>query len=251
MKPPAIARRAPAAGRCAAGVCALLLLSLAGCAYAPNREALQHPAPVPVPVTVPMPGPMPEAVAAAEPAAPRGAIFRPVAASSGWALFEDRRPRNVGDVLTIVLRESSSASKSSAANASRNAGTNVELGVLPRALGGLLRNQDADISGSNALTAKGGANASNSFNGVISVKVVGLLANGNLVVSGDKQMLINQGTETIRFSGLVDPRTVGPNSTVLSTQVADARIEYSARGYIDEAQTMGWLQRFFLNVLPL
>ncbi len=242
MNPARIARREVPARWFVGGVFALLLLSLTGCAYAPNREALEHPVAAPRVAAAPAaPAPMPA----------RGAIFRPVAASSGWALFEDRRPRNVGDVLTIVLRESSSASKSSAANASRDASASVELGVLPKALGGLLRNQDADVAGGNALTAKGGANASNSFNGVISVTVVDLLPNGNLVVSGEKQMLINQGTESIRFSGVVDPRTVGPNSTVLSTLVADARIEYSARGYIDEAQTMGWLQRFFLNVLPL
>jgi flagellar L-ring protein precursor FlgH len=241
VKPLRIPRRGVLAGCFVTGVFALLLLvTLTGCAYAPNREALAHPVAAPRPAAAP---------AAHVPA--RGAIFRPAAATGGWALFEDRRPRNVGDVLTVMLRESSSASKSSAANASRDASAGVELGVIPRALGGLLRSQDAEVAGSNALTAQGGANASNSFNGVISVTVVDLLANGNLMVSGEKQMLINQGTESIRFSGVVDPRTVGPNSTVLSTQVADARIEYSARGYIDEAQTMGWLQRFFLNVLPL
>lgn len=240
MKPLRIPRRGVLAGCFVTGVFALLLVTLAGCAYAPNREALAHPALAPS---------IPAAQTVSAPA--RGAIFRAPAARGGWALFEDRRPGQVGDVLTVLLRESSSASKSSAANASRDASAGVELGVIPRALGGLLRNQDTEVAGSNALTAKGGANASNSFNGVISVTVVELLANGNLVVSGEKQMLINQGTESIRFSGVVDPRTLGPSSTVLSTQVADARIEYSARGFIDEAQTMGWLQRFFLNVLPL
>jgi hypothetical protein len=74
--------------------------------------------------------------------------------------------------------------------------------------------------------------------------------NGNLLVSGEKQMGINQGTEFIRFSGVVNPRTVSGSNTVPSTLVADARIEYTAKGYIDEAQHMGWMQRFFLNVMP-
>ena len=100
------------------------------------------------------------------------------------------------------------------------------------------------------MSAKGGANAKNTFNGVITVTVIDVLPNGNLLVSGEKQMLINQGTEFIRFSGVVNPRTVSANNTIASTQVADARIEYSAKGYIDEAQTMGWLQRIFFNVLP-
>jgi flagellar L-ring protein precursor FlgH len=69
------------------------------------------------------------------------------------------------------------------------------------------------------------------------------------VVSGEKQLAMTQGTEYIRFSGVVRPETV-INNTVSSIQVADARIEYKANGYIDEAQTMGWLSRFFLTVSP-
>ena len=77
-----------------------------------------------------------------------------------------------------------------------------------------------------------------------------VLPNGNLVVSGEKQIAMSQGAEFIRFSGVVNPVTVTPSNTVNSTQVADARIEYRANGYIDEAQTMGWLARFFNNVFP-
>lgn len=77
-----------------------------------------------------------------------------------------------------------------------------------------------------------------------------LLANGNLHVVGEKRIAINQGTESIRFSGVVNPRTIGADNSVSSTQVADARIEYVGDGYINESQNMGWLQRFFLNVSP-
>src|SRR5690606_42061672 len=66
----------------------------------------------------------------------------------------------------------------------------------------------------------------------------------------EKQIAINQGTEFIRFSGVVNPRTISGANTVPSTQVADARIEYVGNGYINEAQTMGWLQRLFLNLSP-
>jgi hypothetical protein len=72
-----------------------------------------------------------------------------------------------------------------------------------------------------------------------------VLPNGNLLVSGEKQIAINQGNEFIRFSGIVNPVSVTGANTVQSTQVADARIEYRANGYIDETQQMGWLQRFF------
>jgi len=212
-------------------------LLLVGCAQIP-REPLVH-----QPMTARADVPVRPAIVA------NGSIYR-----SGFgtqALFEDRRPRNVGDILTVLVSENVNASKNSAADASRSSSASSTLGLIPKILGGLISGaQDADASGENAISAKGGANAKNTFNGVITVTVVEVLANGNLLVSGEKQMLINQGTEFIRFSGVVNPRTVSANNTVPSTQVADARIEYSAKGYIDEAQTMGWLQRIFLNVLP-
>lgn len=221
-------------GRLAAAAAVVLA---AGCAQLPAEPVVHQPT-----------------TARAEPAAPAvaarapGAIFQ--AGGRGSILFEDRRPRHVGDILTIVISEKVAASKSSSINAGRTGKTGVELGTIPKILGGLLSGQDASMSGSNSLDGKGGANAANNFNGVITVTVVEVLRNGNLLVSGEKQMLINQGTEFIRFSGVVNPQTVVGNNTVLSTLVADARIEYSSKGVINEAQTMGWLQRFFLNVMP-
>ncbi len=185
---------------------------------------------------------------ATPPASAAGAIYQQ--GVRGSALFEDRRPQQVGDILTIVISERVNASKNSASSASRSGKASADFGLTPKFLGGLLAGQDAGISGDNSLNAKGGSNAANNFNGVITVTVVEVLRNGNLLVSGEKQMLINQGTEYIRFSGVVNPQTVAGNNTVASTQVADARIEYSSKGYINEAQTMGWLQRFFLNVMP-
>ncbi|HQS32629.1 flagellar basal body L-ring protein FlgH [Polaromonas sp.] len=212
-------------------------LLLGGCAQLP-REPLVH-------------QPMTARADMQQRAAPpvNGAIYRTGFGSQ--ALFEDRRPRYIGDILTILVSENVNASKNSAADASRSGSASLDLAVIPKLLGGLISSsQDASVSGKNALSSKGGANAKNTFNGVITATVIDVLPNGNLLVSGEKQILINQGTEYIRFSGVVNPRTVSANNTIASTQVADARIEYSAKGYIDEAQTMGWMQRFFLNVLP-
>lgn len=216
----------------------LALAFIAGCAQVP-REPLVH-----QPMTSRNDRPTVPA------AAIDGAIYQ--GGFGAQALFEDRRPRNLGDILTILISEDVNASKSSAANSSRSGTSTTNLGVVPNLVSGLLSGvASTDMSGKNTLAAKGGANATNTFNGVITVTVIEVLTNGNLIVSGEKQMLINQGTEFIRFSGVVNPRTVSSTNTVPSTQVADARIEYSAKGYIDEAQTMGWLQRVFLNVMPL
>ena len=214
-------------------VAAVALAMLAGCAYLPNKQPIvQQPmtAVPPVPPTNLSPG----------------AIYNP--GYAGRPLFEDQRPRNTGDILTIVISENINATKSSGANTKRGSATSFAgtANFLP----GVFNRANLSSTGANQFDATGGANASNTFTGVITVTVTNVLPNGNLVVSGEKQMLINQGNEYVRFSGVVNPNTVAGDNSVLSTDVADAKIEYSAKGVIDEAETMGWLQRFFLNIAP-
>jgi len=213
----------------------LALVALAACALVPKEPITQQP------------------MTARPPAAPLnsatpGAIYN--AGYAGRPLFEDQRPRNTGDIITIVIAENVNATKSSAANAARNASEAFAVPVTPGIFGGLFHNTNLSAAGSNGFNGAGGASAANTFNGTLTVTVTGVLPNGNLEVSGEKQMLINQGNEFVRFSGVVNPTTISGTNPVFSTQVADAKIEYSAKGYIDESQQMGWLQRFFLNVAP-
>ena len=218
----------------------LITLSLVGCSQLPKKALVEGDTSI-----VPK---MPEIVNSS------GSIYQASQPSSfGYQpMFEDRRPRNIGDVLTIVLQENISASKSSSINAGRNGGVNLGVKTVPHFLDGLVGRGkvDTDISGSNDFKGSGGANAKNTFSGTITVTVQDVMINGNLKVIGEKQIAINQGTEFIRFSGVVNPRTISGSNTVISTQVADARIEYVGNGYIDEAQTMGWLQRLFFNLSP-
>lgn len=218
----------------------LVMMLLVGCSQLPKKVLVEGQTSI-----VPQ---MPEIVNSS------GSIYQASQPSSfGYQpMFEDRRPRNIGDVLTIVLQENVSASKSSSINAGRNGGVNLGVKTVPHFLDGLVGRGkvDTDISGSNDFKGSGGANAKNTFSGTITVTVQDVMINGNLKVIGEKQIAINQGTEFIRFSGVVNPRTISGNNTVISTQVADARIEYVGNGYIDEAQTMGWLQRLFFNLSP-
>ena len=84
----------------------------------------------------------------------------------------------------------------------------------------------------------------------LAVTVIDVLPNGNLLVAGEKQIGINQGSEFIRLSGIVNPQHIGYGNVVSSTEVAEARLEYRGSGYINEAQTMGWLARVFQSVMP-
>ncbi len=178
-----------------------------------------------------------------------GAIYQPDTAR--LALFADNRARWVGDTITILMQENTSASKRSSGAANRSGTTSAEIPIwssnLP--LGGL-GGTELEASTGISFSGNGNAASNNAFTGQLAVTVIEVLENGNLLVSGEKQVTINQGTEFIRFSGVINPAYVRPDNSVLSTRVADARLEYRSTGYVSEAQTMGWLSRFFLSVLP-
>lgn len=164
--------------------------------------------------------------------------------------FEDVKARNVGDTLVINIVENTAASTKSSSSAD-HAGTIGLTAAAPVGLGVALNN-GASLSGSssNKFAGDGASSGTNVFTGTIAVTVIEVLPNGNLEVSGEKQISINQGNEFIRFSGIVNPNLIQYGNVIPSTQVSDARIEYKASGYLNEAQVMGWLQRFFLTFLP-
>ena len=213
-----------------------LLALLSGCAAIQTTP----PSAVHQPMSV-----RPEAMATALPA--NGAIYQTVQARP---LFEDRRARRIGDTITINLVERNTAEKSANANATRNGNMSAGIGPINRlplsGLNGLELEADAESD----FNGKGAAAANNVFNGTITVTVIDVYPNGNLLVSGEKMVAINQGNEFIRFSGVINPNNVTTANTVQSTQVADARIEYRGSGFIDESNTMGWLQRFFVAIMP-
>ena len=181
---------------------------------------------------------------------PDGSIYQAGRAGS-FPLFEDRRPRNVGDIVTVVIEEKTNASKRVATSTDRQSGMDIGVAAAPDWMPGALEADNRfTADGSNDMEGKGSSSANNMFTGNITTTVIDVLANGNLRIAGEKAIAINQGSEHLRFSGVVDPRSITGTNTVSSTQVADARIEFRSKGVMDEVQTMGWLQRFFLNIAP-
>jgi flagellar L-ring protein precursor FlgH len=169
-------------------------------------------------------------------------------------LFEDRRARNVGDTLTIVLNETTAASKNSNMSVERKASTTSNFGNTSTTPNGVFTSvaNIANFAGSGDLKNDGtGASAvNNTFAGTITVTVIEILSNGNLVVAGEKQVAVSNEEEIIRFGGVVNPNTLVANS-VSSQQVADARIEYRGRGATDDTQSVGWFTRLLLKIAPL
>lgn len=218
------------------GAAAALLVLLPGCNATAPKVAVAEPTSA---------RPLP---AAPQAAVATGSIFQ---AGSYRPLFEEHRARAVGDTITVRIAERLDASQKSSTSLDRSG--KVEAGVT--ALPGLAPNSfgraSAEGSSSNTFSGKGGTESRNDFSGTITATVTEVLANGHLVIAGEKQLGVNRNVEVLRFSGRVDPRSIAPGNTVASAQIADARIEFRGRGAQDEAQGIGWLARFFLNVLPM
>jgi flagellar L-ring protein precursor FlgH len=178
---------------------------------------------------------------------PTGGIFTP----AGYRpLFEDRKPRYVGDILTIQINERLNASQRANSNSERTSEFEATLPRVRGVLGTNINGLNASANTSNTFEGKGETASSNLFTGTITVTVIEVLANGNLRVAGEKQIGIRQNSETLRFSGIVNPAQIQPGNVVSSTQVADARLDYRGGGYIEEAQIQGWLARFFNSFSP-
>jgi len=189
-------------------------------------------------VTLPSPTPAPPAA--------NGSIFQ---ASEGYAaLHEGTRARRVGDPVTIVLVERTSASKS--------AGTNLDSGggfsITPPTTGALnLFNQsDASLSSKRGFKGSGAADQSNALSGEISVTVAAVLPNGTMLVQGQKRVTLNRGDEFIQIKGIIRPTDIDANNRIASTRVADARIAYTGKGDVARAARQGWLSRFFQVISP-
>lgn len=180
----------------------------------------------------------------------QGSLFQSASYRPG---FEDPRARLPGDSLTIQITEKVSANQSSSATIDRAGSAGGSVSAVPFI-------KPADLAKVNNLTL--GADSSNSFNGkgdnanvndfsgVITVTVQDVLPNGHLLVAGEKQIGVNSNVDVLRFSGTVDPRHIQPGNVVASTMVANARIESKGRGAVQEALSIGWLGRVFLNVFP-
>ncbi|MCB1759836.1 MAG: flagellar basal body L-ring protein FlgH [Gammaproteobacteria bacterium] len=223
----------------------LLLASvlLAGCNTAPKRD----PAYAPVRPAVPAPV-----------AQPSGAIFR---AGYEVAWFENLRARRAGDMLTVKLVEQTKANKQAKTDVTKDNTTSISnptlLGSTPQfnAPGFLPLASNKDntlafgLNSANEFQGDGSSEQSNLLQGDITVTVVEVLANGNLLVRGEKRIGINQGNEYIRLSGIVRPIDIDADNTVASNRLADPTIVYVGDGAVADASTMGWLARFFVSAL--
>ncbi|MEG6585102.1 flagellar basal body L-ring protein FlgH [Dendrosporobacter sp. 1207_IL3150] len=160
--------------------------------------------------------------------------------ASTAGLFIDHKARAVGDVLTIIINENSTASRTGSASNSKSSEVGADAGV------GIFKFlAEASASSSDSFKAQGSINNSNRVNGKITVEVTEVKPNGNLVVSGTQSIKQNGEEHRITISGTVRPDDITSDNTVLSNYVADAQIKMDGKGPISRKQRQGILSQIF------
>lgn len=213
--------------RLSALVCALgWTLGTAGCAARPpHAPAAQEPPLPPI---------------AAVPKGESGGVFSP---HVPWSLVSDSRAFRPGDVLTVVLQETTQAKKS----ADTRFGKSSSIEFEPITAGGKSIDSDLSVAGRRKFDGSATSTQQNALQGALTVIVQEVLPNGLLRVHGEKSLYLNQGEEFVRVSGYVRAQDIDSNNRVSSQRIANARIAYSGRGPLHDANSAGWLTRFFTS----
>lgn len=187
-----------------------------------------------------------------------GAIFD---ARNNISLFEDYRARRVGDILTVKLEEQTDAEKETETTVDKSNNNSIDnptlFGTTPQfnlpsqlPLANTKDNNLAfGLNSNSAFKGAGDSDQNNKLTGNISVSVVEVLPNGNMVIRGERVITINQGNEYIRLSGMISPRDIEADNSISSIRIADAQISYVGDGPTNDANVMGWLSRFFVSAL--
>ncbi|MEC4889494.1 MAG: flagellar basal body L-ring protein FlgH [Nitrospira sp.] len=224
--------------RMTGGGCLLLALLAGGCTNTPSTSSKLTIPPLPPPKTT-------------------GSLWQE---ENGRAyLYEDMRAMRVGDILTVKIVEKHKGSKSADTAAQREstmenslAGTGVGyIGIPGIRLGDeARRGLGIDASAHNKFNGKGATNREGTLTGTISVIVTEVSPNGDLRVEGHREVSVNAEKQLMTISGIVRRVDVDTKNTVLSSAIADAKIEYTGLGVLDDVQRPGWLVRILDWIYP-
>jgi flagellar L-ring protein precursor FlgH len=170
--------------------------------------------------------------------------------SDSW--FGKGRNFQVGDVITVLLNESTQAARTQNANVSRESSNDVAPKGLQNygaGLGGLMGGLIM-LGGKINNKGTGAADQQASLSGSVAVSVVEVMPNGNLVLRGEKQLALTEGTEIIQVAGIIRPEDVAPNNTVQSRRLANAQIAYRGTGDLANAARAGWGTSTLMKLWP-
>ena len=171
-------------------------------------------------------------------------------------MFYDYRARRVGDVLTILVEENTGFDAQEKREMEKKTKADMALGGSgsSSALGKALRSfaYDLDLNSSSQRSFDGKANSTidRKFTDRLSVVVIGVMPNGNLVVEGYRQRMITREMRTLRVTGIVRPADIGPTNVVQGQFLANLHISYEGRGPESSYTNNGWGGRIFNKIWP-
>ena len=172
-------------------------------------------------------------------------------------MFSDQKARRVGDIVTIKIVESSTATNKASTGTDRTSSMSASLDAFFNAEKRFPSDQPffnpfSKVAGGleSEFEGTGTTKRSGDLNAYITALVTQVLPNGNMVLVGSREVLINNENQIIQLSGVVRPRDIDADNQVLSTYVADARISYSGTGIINDRQKPGWLTKIMMAVWP-
>jgi flagellar L-ring protein precursor FlgH len=168
-------------------------------------------------------------------------------------LFRDLKARSVGDILTIRIVESATATNSANTSTQRSG----DVSVSAPALAGLERGASS-LNFANILQAgsainfagNGTTSRSGQLEAFVSARVTEVLPNGDLVIEGVKEVVVNRERQILGIRGIVRSFDVAPTNVVLSTAIANMEVQFNGRGVVSDANKPGWFSRILQIIAP-
>jgi flagellar L-ring protein FlgH len=242
-----------------------LALIAAACTLAPacaviheGKEAMRAPTLSPISSPEPLAGPGPATFPMPERAGPEDqSLSNSLWRAGARAFFVDQRARSVGDILTVRIEIDDSADLQNRADRQRSATTSA--GVtnffgLENQIDNILPNADPSnlvgAQGSSEFEGSGAVRRSEKIEMTVAALVVDALPNGNLVIAGKQQVLINAERRDLTVTGVIRPQDIAADNTIRSQQIAEARIAYGGNGQVSAVTRPRWGQRAADAVSP-
>src|SRR5581483_9881789 len=198
----------------------------------------------PTPVVFPPPPPAQTAIT--------GSLFNTNAGQVMTNLFGDPKARNVGDIVTISVLESTqtsiNASSSSSKKSESTFGIENAAGLGAKFINPYLAALDGskvfDGTGAHTYDGTGSVARNSAFSTTIAARVIQMLPNGDMLIEATKEVLINREKQTMTLTGIVRQVDISPGNVVLSSFVADLKVNLTGKGFVADANKPGWLFRF-------
>ncbi|MFY9923908.1 MAG: flagellar basal body L-ring protein FlgH [Opitutaceae bacterium] len=176
--------------------------------------------------------------------------------AEGVGMVADHKAAHIGDIITVIVQETASASSTQNKQSTRQSSVNdaVQQFIFPPAVSGLGTHAgqlpSLQVSGQSSYTGGGQVSNSQTVSSQAAVLVTDVLPNGNMVIEGVRLVSFSGEVQYVVLHGLVRPDDISSADTVLSSSIAEARVEFINKGTLTDAEKAGWFSRLYDLLRP-